>query len=124
MPEDLPLQTAPRPEPGTLTFAAPRRAKPPVHLADLTPAERRTRVEALGERGFRAEQVARHYFEHLGEDASAWTDIPAGSRDGLAAALTPALLEDVRQLTCDGGMTRKSVWRLFDGALVESVLMR
>jgi 23S rRNA (adenine2503-C2)-methyltransferase len=30
----------------------------------------------------------------------------------------------VRELTCDQGMTRKTLWRLFDGALVESVLMR
>ena len=39
-------------------------------------------------------------------------------------ALTPPLLEPVRELACDEGMTRKSVWRLFDGTLVESVLMR
>jgi 23S rRNA (adenine2503-C2)-methyltransferase len=30
----------------------------------------------------------------------------------------------VRHITCDEGQTRKSVWRLFDGTLVESVLMR
>jgi 23S rRNA (adenine2503-C2)-methyltransferase len=34
------------------------------------------------------------------------------------------LLTQVRHLSCDDGATRKSVWRLFDGALVESVLMR
>ena len=30
----------------------------------------------------------------------------------------------MRRLDCDGGTTVKTVWRLFDGALVESVLMR
>jgi 23S rRNA (adenine2503-C2)-methyltransferase len=30
----------------------------------------------------------------------------------------------VRDLSCDGGLTRKTVWKLFDGTLVESVLMR
>src|SRR6185437_15345284 len=30
----------------------------------------------------------------------------------------------VRHVSCDGGATRKTVWRLFDGTLVESVLMR
>ena len=45
--------------PAELTFAAPRRAKPPVHLADLSMAERRTAVEALGEKGFRADQISR-----------------------------------------------------------------
>jgi 23S rRNA (adenine2503-C2)-methyltransferase len=36
----------------------------------------------------------------------------------------PRLLDPVRELTCDEGATRKTVWRLFDGATVESVLMR
>jgi 23S rRNA (adenine2503-C2)-methyltransferase len=40
---------APRtPKPGELTFEAPRRGKPPRHLADMTAAERRDAVTALG----------------------------------------------------------------------------
>ena len=50
----LPEPTAERPAPGVLTFAAPRRAKPPRHLADLTVAERADAVAALGEKPFRA----------------------------------------------------------------------
>jgi 23S rRNA (adenine2503-C2)-methyltransferase len=38
--------------------------------------------------------------------------------------MLPALLEPVRTVECDNGQTRKTLWRLFDGALVESVLMR
>jgi 23S rRNA (adenine2503-C2)-methyltransferase len=109
---------------GELTFAAPRRAKPPRHLADLTPAERREVVEAMGERPFRADQLATHYFGHLLDDPAAMTDVPAKAREALAAALLPTLLTPVRHLDCDDGMTRKTVWRLFDGATVESVLMR
>ena len=109
---------------GELTFAAPRRAKPPRHLADLTPAERREVVAAMGERPFRADQLATHYFAHLLDDPAAMTDVPAKARGELAAALLPTLLTPVRHLDCDGGMTRKTVWRLFDGATVESVLMR
>jgi 23S rRNA (adenine2503-C2)-methyltransferase len=109
---------------GELTFAAPRRAKPPRHLADLTPAERREVVAAMGERPFRADQLATHYFAHLLDDPAAMTDVPARARGPLAAALLPTLLTPVRHLDCDGGMTRKTVWRLFDGATVESVLMR
>ena len=51
------------------------------------------------------------------------TDIPAASRDRLAGELLPPLLTPVRELACDGGATRKTLWRLHDGALVESVLM-
>ncbi len=110
--------------PGELVFAAPRRAKPPRHLADLSPEERRAVVVELGEKPFRATQVSGHYFGHLDNDPQAWTDVPAGTRAALAEALTPNLLTSVRHITCDEGQTRKSVWRLFDGTLVESVLMR
>ncbi|HSK27520.1 MAG TPA: 23S rRNA (adenine(2503)-C(2))-methyltransferase RlmN [Jiangellales bacterium] len=112
------------PPPGELTFAAPRRAKPPRHLADLGPEDRRAAVEALGERAFRAGQLSRHYFAHLSDDPSSMTDLPEAARDRLAGELLPTLLTPVRHLEADGGRTRKTLWRLFDGALVESVLMR
>ncbi|MBA3619787.1 MAG: 23S rRNA (adenine(2503)-C(2))-methyltransferase RlmN, partial [Acidothermales bacterium] len=51
-------------------------------------------------------------------------DLPATAREQLARALLPRLLTAVREVTCDEGATRKTVWRLHDGALVESVLMR
>ena len=110
--------------PGELVFAAPRRAKPPLHLADLAPGERRQVLTDLGEKPFRAGQLAAHYFDRLGDDPAQMTDVPKASRARLADALLPALLTPVRHLDCDGGRTRKSVWRLFDGATVESVLMR
>lgn len=112
------------PAPGELTFAAPRGAKPPRHLADLTPGERREAVAALGEKPFRAGQVARHYFARLADDPVGWTDIPAASRGRLAAELLPDLMSVVRHVSCDDDSTRKTLWRLFDGTLVESVLMR
>ena len=37
--------------------------------------------------------------------------------------MLPTLLTPVRELACDDGATRKALWRLHDGALVESVLM-
>jgi 23S rRNA (adenine2503-C2)-methyltransferase len=73
------------PAPGQLTFAAPRRAKPPRHLADLA---------------------------------------PAAGREALVEGLLPRLLTPVSVRTADDGATVKTLWRLFDGALVESVLMR
>src|SRR5215210_3671503 len=112
------------PVPGELTFASPRRAKPPRHLADLSPADRRTAVGELGEKPFRATQLSTHYFSHLTDDAAEMTDLPEATRDRLVGELLPPLLTPIRHLTADGGATRKSVWRLFDGATVESVLMR
>src|SRR3954447_18649437 len=113
------------PAPGELTFVAPRGAKkPPRHLADLTPAERKEVVAAIGERPFRAKQLSQHYFARYAHDPEQWTDIPAGSRGRLREALLPELMTVVRHLSTDQGTTRKTLWRLFDGTLVESVLMR
>ncbi|WP_392542570.1 23S rRNA (adenine(2503)-C(2))-methyltransferase RlmN [Oryzobacter telluris] len=116
--------STPRPAPGQLTFAAPRRGKPPRHLADLTLAERRDAVAALGHKPFRAGQLSTHYFDRLVEHPDEMTDLPKAVRDELVADLLPTLLTPVRSLTADRGATVKQVWRLFDGALVESVVMR
>ncbi|HEY8455535.1 MAG TPA: 23S rRNA (adenine(2503)-C(2))-methyltransferase RlmN [Actinopolymorphaceae bacterium] len=107
-----------------LTLTPPRRAKPPRHLADLASDERRDAVVALGEPAYRARQLAVHYFGRHTDDPSQMTDLPVSSRERLAAELLPRLLTAVRTLSCDGGTTVKTVWRLFDGALIESVLMR
>jgi 23S rRNA (adenine2503-C2)-methyltransferase len=101
-----------------------RPARPPRHLADLDPAARRAAAAELGEAPFRADQLARHYFARLTDDPGEMTDLPAATRDGLAGALLPRLLTTVREQSCDEGMTRKTLWRAFDGAYVESVLMR
>lgn len=113
-----------RPKPGQLTFTAPRRGKPPVHLADLAPAERKEFVESLGHKGFRAKQLSVHYFERLVSDPAEMTDLPKGERDELVARALPTLLTPFHTLTTDDGRTVKTVLRLHDGALVESVLMR
>jgi len=107
-----------------LVMEAPRRGKPPRHLADLTADERKAAAEELGQPAFRVKQVAHHYFVKHERDPQAMTDLPAASRDAIASALLPELLHPIRVLEADGGTTRKTLWRLFDGALVESVLMR
>src|SRR5919108_5956903 len=105
-----------------LVFDAPRRATPPRHLADVDPADRRAAVGELGLPGFRADQLARHYFGRLTADVDAMTDLPAAARDALRGLL-PSLVTPVREQTCDGGATRKTLWKGHDGTLAESVLM-
>jgi 23S rRNA (adenine2503-C2)-methyltransferase len=111
-------------DPGSGSASRGPRARPPRHLADLDQAGRRAAVAELGQPGFRADQLSRHYFARLTDDPAEMTDLPAGLRGELAAALLPPLLTAQRELECDGGTTRKTLWRAFDGALVESVLMR
>lgn len=112
------------PSPGELTLVAPRRSKPPRHLADLTLDDRRAAVVELGQPAFRANQLSTHYFSRLVDGPDQMTDVPATARAELVEALLPTLMTSVRHIACDGGATRKTVWRLFDGTLVESVLMR
>jgi len=102
----------------------PGRRRPPRHLADLDVAGRRAAVAELGQPAFRADQLSRHYFARLTDDPELMTDLPSAQRAELAAALLPRLLTAERELTCDGGTTRKTLWRGFDGAYLESVLMR
>jgi 23S rRNA (adenine2503-C2)-methyltransferase len=111
--------------PLTLVFDEPRgRKKAPRHLADLTADERTTVLTEMGLPGFRAKQVSTHYFSRLVDDPAEMTDLPATQRDELVRALLPDLMTPLRTLEADKGTTRKTLWKLFDGALVESVLMR
>jgi 23S rRNA (adenine2503-C2)-methyltransferase len=108
-----------------LVMSEPRgRAKPPRHLADLTLDERTALAAELGLPAYRGKQLSTHYFSRLVDDPAEMTDLPAAQRDELVAAMLPPLMTPLRTLEADGGTTRKTLWKLFDGALVESVLMR
>jgi 23S rRNA (adenine2503-C2)-methyltransferase len=110
-----------------LVHAAPRRparTRPPRHLADLDLAGRRAAVAELGEPEYRADQLSRHYFGRLTDSPDDMTDLPASLRGKLAGLLLPRLLTATRELTCDQGLTRKTLWSASDGAYIESVLMR
>ncbi|MCL2543161.1 MAG: 23S rRNA (adenine(2503)-C(2))-methyltransferase RlmN [Nocardioidaceae bacterium] len=114
-----PIKTLP------LVMEEPRgRRKPPRHLADLDEAGRKDLLTEMGLPGFRAKQLSNHYFGRLVHDPAEMTDLPAGQRAELVSALLPDLMTPIREQTADKGTTVKTLWRLFDGALVESVLMR
>ncbi|MDR1807952.1 MAG: 23S rRNA (adenine(2503)-C(2))-methyltransferase RlmN [Propionibacteriaceae bacterium] len=114
MPDDLP---------GGVVLEAPRRAKPPRHWADLTPAERLGVVTGAGLPAFRAKQVSAHYFGHWSADPAAWTDLSAAHRDAVRPYF-PDLVTPLEDRRADGGATVKSLYRLHDGTLIEAVLMR
>jgi 23S rRNA (adenine2503-C2)-methyltransferase len=107
-----------------LVFAAPRRGKAPEHLADLAAAELRAAVREVGLPGYRADQLARQYYGRFERDPGAMTDLPAGVRADVRERLFPRLLTEVRSVETDVGTTKKTLWRLHDGTLVESVLMK
>ena len=107
-----------------LVFEAPRRGKPPKHWFDLSREDRVEAATKLGLPRFRADQISRHVFDRLEDDATAFTDLPAAIRAELGEQLFPRLLEQVTRRMTDDGATVKTLWKLFDGSLLESVLMR
>ena len=98
-----------------MIFEAPRRRLPPRHLADLDEAERIDAVAALGLPPFRAKQLAHQYYGRLIADPQQMTDLPAAVRGQVAEALFPNLLSATREIACDAGQTRKTLWRAIDG---------
>ncbi len=107
-----------------LVFEAPRRGMPPRHLADLDEAGRVAAVTELGLPKFRAKQLANQYYGRLIADPQQMTDLPAAVRDQVASELFPTLITAAREIQCDAGETRKTLWRAQDGTTFESVLMR
>ncbi|PRQ12570.1 23S rRNA (adenine(2503)-C(2))-methyltransferase RlmN [Corynebacterium sp. 13CS0277] len=107
-----------------LVFTAPKKGMPPKHFADLDDEQRKEAVQELGLPKFRANQLARHYYGRLEADPRTMTDLPAAARDAVADALFPELMHPVRKVSADAGETTKTLWRLHDGTLLESVLMR
>ncbi|NMM99814.1 23S rRNA (adenine(2503)-C(2))-methyltransferase RlmN [Bifidobacterium sp. DSM 109958] len=101
-----------------------RRGKPPLHFADMTPEQRIATAAELGLPKFRVKQLANHYYGRFDADASEFTDFPAAKREDAARAFFPELIHEVTRQVADDGATIKTLWRLFDGSLIESVLMR
>ncbi len=76
---------------------------------------------APGAPRYRAEQVWEGlYRRFVGPEEL--TSLPAALRDALGAELAPALVRG-GEWDAEGGATRKWVWRLADGATIETVLM-
>ena len=107
-----------------LVFDAPERALPPRHLADLDPAEPPGRRRRAGPARLPG-RPARPPLLRPAHRGPRRDDRPARGRPGgPRRRCCPPLLTAVTEQTCDSGTTRKTLWRLHDGTLVESVLMR
>ncbi|WP_289098691.1 23S rRNA (adenine(2503)-C(2))-methyltransferase RlmN [uncultured Bifidobacterium sp.] len=101
-----------------------RRGKPPLHFADMTVDEREERAKELGMPRFRVKQLANHYYGRFDADAADFTDLPAALREPVQEAFFPTLIDEVTRQVADDGQTIKTLWNLFDGSKIESVLMR
>jgi len=102
--------------------------KPPetaraLNIFDLQLPELAELMRSWGQPAFRARQIWAQLYRILAPSFEAMSDLPAALRERLAAETSFGVLEPIREQTADGGDTRKLLWRLPDGNVLESVLM-
>ena len=95
---------------------------PTIALQNLTLPELEERLIALGEPKYRAGQVMRWLYEKRAESYEKMSDLPAALRALFVAEFPFVRLENVRVLGSKD-TTQKFLFRLPDGALIESVLI-
>ncbi|MDO4295363.1 MAG: 23S rRNA (adenine(2503)-C(2))-methyltransferase RlmN [bacterium] len=93
-------------------------------IKSLSLGELQQQMEQIGEKAFRAKQIYQWMHEKLAEDFDAMSNLSKALREKLKAQYTYTCLskEDVQISQIDG--TRKYLFGLADGAVIESVLMR
>ncbi len=93
-------------------------------ILDLSKAELEELVAELGQPPYRARQLWRALHFELRGSFDEMTSLPARVRDELKSRFVVSPLEKVFHLTSKDGSTDKALFRLPDGELIETVLMR
>ncbi|TNE91231.1 MAG: 23S rRNA (adenine(2503)-C(2))-methyltransferase RlmN [Deltaproteobacteria bacterium] len=92
------------------------------NLLSLDEAGLASLVKELGQPAFRAKQIHNWLYDKGASDLEEMTNLPKALRDALAeAASIGSLTQVVEQQSADG--TRKRLYRLHDGQLIETVVM-
>lgn len=94
------------------------------HLRSLSLAQLRAFVEELGEPRYRFDQLTSWLYEKLANDFSEMTDLPAALRARLGETAIVGSFRGVSTEVSRVDGTKKYLFELHDGKLVESVLMR
>ncbi len=88
----------------------------------LTKTDWESRLVAMGQPAYRSSQVLEWLFKRRVRDWDEMTNLPAPLRDSLKAEFPTRRLEKVRE-TGSRDTTRKFLFRLADGQLIETVLI-
>lgn len=91
---------------------------------DLTKPELREQATAWGQPAYRGDQLYRWLHARLAANPAEMTDLPADLRRRLAEEAQIELLTPVAESRSRDGHTTKVLFRLHDGQLIETVLMR
>lgn len=98
--------------------------EPWIHLYGLTLAELRTWLEEQGEPGYRAAQLFDWMYKKRVTSVDAMTNLPKALRNVLRERARLGTMEELTRQVSKKDGTTKFLFRLFDGATVETVLMR
>ena len=92
-------------------------------LYDLTFPELEAELTSAGHPAYRARQVWKGVYGDLAPTYDAITTLPAALRQNLSEALPLDALTAIDRITSEDGRTEKTLFRLADGASVETVAM-
>ncbi|NNJ12477.1 radical SAM protein [Chloroflexales bacterium ZM16-3] len=92
-------------------------------LYDMTLADVEALMRGWGQPPFRARQIYRQLYINLADSPASMTDLPLALRERLLAEVPLGGLRLVRTQQSADGLTRKALFALPDGAVVETVLM-
>ncbi|NJM08899.1 23S rRNA (adenine(2503)-C(2))-methyltransferase RlmN, partial [Candidatus Gracilibacteria bacterium] len=93
------------------------------HLLDKSTEELEALLHDWGQPAFRARQIYRQIYTNLAESPAAMSDLPLALRERLTTETTLHRLRLLQVQKADNGLTRKALFTLSDGSVVESVLM-
>jgi len=99
------------------------RRKPALSLLDLDLSELTDLVQEIGQPAFRAKQIWGWLYQQFVADYSEMRNLPRPLLEKLQARAPLAPLELVMEQVAYDGQTRKALFRLADGAEIETVLM-
>ncbi|MBC8077308.1 MAG: radical SAM protein [Chloroflexales bacterium] len=94
-----------------------------INLYNHTLPELEALLKGWGQPGYRARQLYRQLYVNYANDAVQMSDLPQALRERIVAEAPIGGLKLVRVQRADDGLTRKALFALPDGAVVESVLM-
>lgn len=95
-----------------------------VDIKSLTLEELKKEMERIGEKPFRAKQLYQWMHQKLARGFDEMTNLPAAMRDRCAALYEYTALKQVRMQESAIDGTKKFLFELRDGSLVESVWMK
>ncbi len=93
-------------------------------IYDLDFTEVSATLSSWGEPAYRATQVWQGLYQHIYRSADEFSTLPRSLRQRLGTEFDFAGMQPVRYLDSSDGLTRKTLFKMPNGRLIEAVLMR